>query len=374
MGHEVNMVTSWRSVESQKAPFETEEAGFRVHWLPVPYDNRMSYGNRLTAFFEFAWKAASEAASLEADIVFATSTPLTIALPAAYAAKRRKVPMVFEVRDLWPELPIAIGAIRNPMTKVAARRLERYAYDNAAHVVALSPGMRDGVLRAGYPQERVSVIPNSSDLELFDPQHADEHWFRVEHPELADAPLVVYTGTMGHINGVGYMVRIAGAARSLGLGCKFVVVGQGAEEEKVRQEAKRLGVLGDNFHMYPAVPKQQVPNVLAAADLALSLFVDLEAMWANSANKFFDALASGTAIAVNYRGWQADLLERTGAGVVVPADDAKRAAELIGEVLNCADDLARRGKAARVLAEAQFSRDDLARDLERVLVNVVGRG
>ena len=114
MGHQVNMITSWRDPDGRNSWFSTNEDGINVHWLPVPYSNSMSYSQRLFSFFRFAILSARKAASLPADVVFATSTPLTIVLPAFYASRCQSVPMVFEVRDLWPELPIAMGALRNP--------------------------------------------------------------------------------------------------------------------------------------------------------------------------------------------------------------------------------------------------------------------
>ena len=176
MGHEVNMVTSWREEKAQWSPllpknksgwFVTDEAGIKVHWLPVPYSNRMGFGERIRAFFLFALRSAQRAAALDADIVFATSSPLTIALPAVYAARRRKVPMVFEVRDLWPEMPIAMAALQSPLQIRAARALESWAYRNAAAVVALSLGMKQGVVDTGYPARQVAVIPSSSDNQGF---------------------------------------------------------------------------------------------------------------------------------------------------------------------------------------------------------------
>ena len=342
-----------------------------VHWLPVHYSNNMSYSSRIRAFGSFAWAAARKAASLPADLVFATSTPLTIALPGIYAANRQKVPMVFEVRDLWPELPIAIGALKNPISKYVARKLEMFAYRNSSAVVALSPGMREGVVRTGYPAERVFVIPNASDLELFNCNDCDSLLFRREHPEIGDNPLVVYTGTLGVINGLDYLARIAAAARRHGANTQFVIVGEGQCEEMVREEAERLGVLGKNFHLYPSVPKSRIRDVLAAADLALCFFVDLKPMWANSANKFFDALACGTPVAVNYGGWQAELLKESGAGLVLPSANPEEAASFIQEFLDQPQGVFEAGKAARRLAEERFSRDILADELERVLQNTV---
>mgnify|MGYP006274883559 CR=1 FL=1 len=371
MGHEVAMVTSWREDGGRRGWFVTNESGIRVHWLQVPYSNEMGYRERIAAFLEFAIGAARKAASLPADVVFATSTPLTIAIPGVWAKRQRQVPMVFEVRDLWPELPIAVGALKNPLARAAARWLERFAYRNADHVVALSPGMRDGVTKTGFPDSEVTVIPNSADLELFHPSNADRDRFRQEHPEIGEGPLVVYTGTMGRINGVGYLARVAAAAYAQGSSANFVVVGSGREEAGIRNQAEELGVLGRNFHMFPPVPKQEMSDVLAAADLALSLFIDLEPMWANSANKFFDALASGTAVAINYGGWQAELLGETGAGIVLPPDDTGEAAARIEAFLAAPAAVRSAAKAARRLAEERFDRDKLSGDLETVLRRAV---
>lgn len=367
MGHEVNMITSWREDDGRSDWFETNEDGIRVHWLPVPYSNHMNYRERTHAFLRFAWKSAAKAAEIPADVVFATSTPLTIALPGAYAARRQNVPMVFEVRDLWPELPIAMGALRNPVTRYAARKLEHFAYRRSAHVVALSPGMQEGVVKAGVPIEKTTVIPNGADLDLFAPERQDPNVFRDSHPTLGDAPMVVYTGTLGAANGVDYLPRIAAAARSLGSKIQFVVVGRGGCEKQVRDEADRLGVLGINFHLLPPVSKKEMPNVLAAADLALSLFIDLKPLWANSANKFFDALASGTPIAINYGGWQADLLRESGAGLIIPPNDAEAAARSIMAFLQDRERVHSSARAARRLAEDRFSRDQLAEQLASVL-------
>ena len=374
MGHEVNMVTSWRADGAEHDWYETDEAGIRVHWLPVPYSNHMSYSERMRAFVRFAWQAARKAASIPADVVFATSTPLTIALPGAYAARRQKVPMVFEVRDLWPHVPIAMGALQNPIMRSCAKMLESFAYRRASRIVALSPGMQEGVISSGVPLDKVSVIPNSSDLDLFDPNKNDGQLFRKAHPELGEGPMVVYGGTMGRVNGVGYLARIASAAKQLGSTTQFVVVGRGAEEDMVRKIASDEGVLGVNFHLYPPLPKKQMPNLLAAADVSVSLVINIEALWANSANKFFDSLASGTPMAINHGGWQADLLRDTGAGLVLPPDAPEEAAVQLEVFLADREGLRDAGEAARELARSRFSRDVLAVQLECVLQDAVSGG
>ena len=366
-GHQVELITSDRT-GSGNGWYITEEAGIRVHWLPVPYSNAMSYSERLRAFFAYASAAGPRAVGVGGDVVFATSTPLTIAIPGIFASRRLRVPMVFEVRDLWPEMPIAIGALKNPIARAMAHGLARVAYKSAAHVVALSPGMRDGVVRHGVPSARVSVIPNAADLDLFAPDPSLAAQFRGDHAWLGDRPLVLYAGTLGRVNGVGYLARVAAEMRILDPEVRFLVIGGGYEAESVRAEARRLGVLGRNFFMLGEQPKEEVRRAFAAATISCSCFIDLPEMWHNSANKVFDTLASGTPLAINYGGWQADLIESAEVGLTLPVGDPRRAADKLRASLRDGEWLQRAGRNARNLARERFSRDLLAAQLESVLM------
>ncbi|HLA64619.1 MAG TPA: sugar transferase [Rhodothermales bacterium] len=368
-GHEVHVVTSARETRDGISGWtESLVEGVHVHALPVPYSNRMSYTRRMGAFASFALRAGARAAEIGGDVVFATSTPLTIAVPGVYAARRLDVPMVFEVRDLWPELPVAMGALKNPALIAAAEALERFAYRNAAHVVALSPGMRDGVIRAGYPARDVTVVPNGADVGTFRNPEGGAEAFLATRPHLRGKKLVVYTGTLGPINGVDYLVDVAAAARAQGHdSLHFLVLGDGRERERVLAHARETGVLGVNFELEAPVPKAEVPNVLAAASVACSLFVDLPAMRHNSANKFFDALAAARPVLINYEGWQAALLRESGAGIVAPPADPARTAADLAALVHDDTRLAAMGAAAADLADRNFDRDRLAAQLLRTL-------
>jgi glycosyltransferase involved in cell wall biosynthesis len=375
-GHEVEMITSYRdpATNQRQGWFRTEECGVQVHWLPVPYSNRMVYRDRLKAFAHFAWAAGRRAARLGGDVVFATSTPLTIALPGLYAARRLGVPLVFEVRDLWPTVPIALGALRSPLAIAAARRLERLAYHHSARVVALSPEMKMGIDAAGCPVERISVIPNGCDLDAFAIGPEIGIALRRRHEWLQDRPLVVYIGTLGQVNGVGYLAQLAAETRHLDPAVRFVVIGEGREEEEVRGLARELGVLDDNFFMMPSIPKSAVPAWLSAADIATSVVIDRRELWANSANKVFDALAAGRPVAINHGGWLADLLRETGAGMVLDPGDTSIAARELTRALSDRRWLERAGAAASELARSRFDRDRLAAQLEMVLLAALTDG
>lgn len=371
-GHSVHVVTSDRALEKGTGGWTHRSVdGIDVYSIRIPYSNNMSFRKRIKAFLKFALMSSIQAARLDGDVVFASSTPLTICLPGVFASLVRRRPMVFEVRDLWPEVPVALGALKNPILVKVARQLERFAYRNAERVVALSPGIREGVSNTGYPTEKISVISNLADIYTFDvsPQLGED--FRRRYDWLGKNPLVLYGGTLGRVNGVAYLVHLAAAAFELDPAVRFLVVGSGFEEEAVKELARKLSVLGRNFFMLGEVPKSGMPEILSAADLAISLVIDVPQLWNNSANKFFDALASGTPIAINYRGWQARLLAESGAGIVLPASDPTIAARQIVDLISDRGRLMQVSKAALKLAHSQFHADTLGDKLEAVLCEAI---
>jgi glycosyltransferase involved in cell wall biosynthesis len=374
-GHEVHMITSNRERNNNASGWVNEIIdGIHVHWFAVPYSNKMDFKSRVSAFLKFAMASGAKAYRVGGDVIFATSTPLTIALPAVYAAKRLRKPMLFEVRDLWPELPIAVGALKNPFLKKAAKWLERFAYKNADHVIALSPGMAKGVIKSGYPPDKVHIIPNSCDTDLFQVPESEGKKFLDRHLELQDGPLVLYAGTLGLINGVGYLIDIASAMLQIDPAVRFLIVGDGKEQNQIREKAANTGVLKKNLWLMHPIPKSEMPRLLSAPTITTSLFVNLPEMWNNSANKFFDALAAGRPIMINHEGWQADLIRETGAGIVVPPTDAVQSARMLHNFLSEPDRATRAGQAAFLLAKTRFDRDDLAGELLAVLKKHVING
>jgi glycosyltransferase involved in cell wall biosynthesis len=347
---------------------DTNDDGINVHWFPVPYSNKMSYARRIRSFAEFATVAAAKAVGMRADLVLATSTPLTVAVPGVLAARLRRAPFVFEVRDLWPEAPIAMGALRNPVLRGAAGALATFAYRNAEHVVALSAGMAAGVT-ARYPRARTTVIPNASDLELFAGKEEAAKRMRAEHDWLGDRPLIVYTGALGAVNGLDYLVKVAARARTLDPELRFLIVGQGKEWEQTKQLAAESGVLDKTLHMWPSVSKSELPVILAAATMTTSMVRPIPALWNNSANKFFDALAASRPIAINYGGWQSDVLRESGAGLVLDPYDIDAATESVIRHIRDEAWLSRARTVAHRLAVEEYSRDVLFDRFEAVLAD-----
>lgn len=369
-GHSVHMVTS--DSERASGGWRTYDVeGITVHACAVPYSNSMSFRRRIQAFFQFGVLASFRARRLRGDVVFATSTPLTIIAPALFATAFRRTPIVFEVRDLWPELPIAIGALTNRVAIALARGLEVVAYRSARRIVALSPGMAEGVIRQGVPAEKVVVAPNSCDLDKFDVPECVGLDYRQKQTWLGHRPLVVYCGTLGRINHVGYLVDVAKAMAELDPEVAFGIYGGGAEEGLIRRHAQDSGVLDRNLFMLGKVSKEQMPTILSAATVCTSLFLPLEEMQANSANKFFDALAAGRPVAINYGGWQADLVRGSGAGLVISPNDPEQAAKCLLRFIRDEAAVSRARTSARSMAYEKFARESISTNVLTVLTSTV---
>lgn len=229
----------------------------------------------------------------------------------------------------------------------------------------------EGVIQRGISADRISVIPNSCDLDVFDVPSERGRQIRAELKLTPSQPLVVYTGTFGLINGVDYLVQIADVMQKFAPTAHFLLVGDGAKKGQVIAKAEGAGILGRNLTIWNPLPKTKLVDVLAAATVATSLFIPLKPMWKNSANKFFDALAAGKPIAINYGGWQADLLHETGAGIVLPSDDPVESARQLAEFVQDSARLRSASEAARHLARTCFDRDRMASQLEAILCSVV---
>jgi glycosyltransferase involved in cell wall biosynthesis len=340
-GHEVRIVTAAGAAPAGTSRVDgVEVVAVRGAYSDYVSATGLSYARRMLAFAGFALSAALAALrGPRPDVVYATSPPLTMALPALTVAALRRVPLVWEVRDLWPEAPIQMGALRNPLLRRLARALERFVYRRAARLIALSPGIRDGMAAAGAPSGTVELVPNAADLDLFRPAPPPER-FRIG-----------YFGTMGEANDLGAAVE---AARLLP-DVEFLMVGDG----KRRAELERAAPPNVTF-TGPASGKEEVAELAASSSACLTLFKDVPVLATNSPNKLFDTFAAGRPAIVNMDGWMRELVERNEAGLYVRAGDPRDLADKVAWLRDHPEDAERMGRNARVLAERDFGRDELA--------------
>ncbi len=380
-GHYVTMMTSGRHTEQRLTVpegsdyFEVDLEGIRVVPIAAAYA-RGSVGTGLSAFqrmrhfLHFAKLAARVGKKLpRPDVVFATHTPLFIGLPGMELGRHFGVPFVFEVRDLWPEALIAQGFLRNPLLIWYSRRLERRIYRAAKHIIALSPGIKDGVCRTGYPPERVTLIPNAADVDLFRPSDGkldDDRFGPVDDFRL------VFTGAHGRMNGLDAVLDAAAELKRRGVtGVRFVFIGQGGEKPRLMQRSRQEG-LDDIISWVDPMRKEELARIQPRMDVGLMILRNHPALYySTSPNKFFDYIASGLPVLNNYPGWLADMITEHRCGVAVESDHAKAFADAVLGLRERPEELKEMGRNGRALAEREFARDILADRLEQVLLQAI---
>jgi glycosyltransferase involved in cell wall biosynthesis len=349
-GHAVRMLTAG---EGRQEVEGIEVVGVSGGYSDYVSATAISYPRRMLAFARFGLAATAVALrGPRPDVIYATSPPLTMALPALAAAARWRAPLVFEVRDLWPEAPIQMGALRNPLIRRSARALERLVLRRATRVIALSPGIQSGAVAAGAPAERVALVPNASDLDLFRPAPLPER-FRVS-----------YFGTMGEANDLAPVVE---AARLLD-GVDFVLMGDGKHRARLESSAPPNVTFTGT-----AAAKQEVAELAASSSACLTVFKDVPVLATNSPNKLFDTFAAGRAAIVNMDGWMRRLVEDNDAGLYVRAGDARDLADKLAWLRDHPADVERMGRNARALAEREFDRERLAERALAVLEEAASR-
>jgi len=260
------------------------------------------------------------------------------------------------VRDLWPELPRAMGVIRNPMVLGAMGILEWVSYRSAHRLIGLSPGIVDGIARLNVPSERISLVPNGCDLDIFTGDLEPWQPISVKQDDL----MAVFAGTHGIANGLDAVLNAAQVLKQRGReDIKLVLIGQGKLKTELQAHAKDDGLT--NVIFYDPVDKNQLAGLLASADIGLQILANIPAFYyGTSPNKFFDYISAGLPVLNNYPGWLAEQINKHQCGFVVPPDNDEDFADALEKAADNRDELIVMSKNGRKLAESRYDRKLLA--------------
>lgn len=344
---------------------DTVVDGVRVISFSVPYSQNMGVLQRLRAFFNFMLRATKEGLKCQdVDLVIATSTPLTVGYPAMQIKRKLKIPYVFEVRDLWPEVPIQMGGLKNPLLQKAARWFEKKIYSEASHVVTLSPGMQEGVVKY-IPRERTSMIPNMAKV--------DEFWPRQVNAEIIEelglqqhSFKIIHFGSLGLANGADYIIHAAHLMAEIP-DVEFVFVGGGSTEEALKKKCQNLGLR--NVKFLGRYPMDKTSEIVNSCDVSIVSFMDLPILYTNSPNKFFDSLSAGKPIIVNSSGWTKNMVEEHDCGFFVHPAKPKELVERIMFLKDNPEKKREMGAKSRWLAENHYDKSILCRQFADVIEN-----
>lgn len=362
-GHKVTMVCgSYGGGETgMTQPFtkgrrEAMVDGIHVIEFDLAYSNSDGFLKRTWLFISFALRSIGIVLFDKYDIVFATTTPLTAGIPGIFARWIKRKPFVFEVRDLWPELPKAMGVITNPLILHAMSFLEWASYRSANRCIGLSPGIVDGIHKRGVSREKITLVSNGCDLDIF--ASSFERW-RPDGVSATDL-MAIYTGTHGIANGLDAVLNAAKVLKERNRNdIKIVLIGQGGVKVRLQERAAQENLTNVIFH--PPVNKAKLAGLLASADLGLQTLANVPAFYfGTSPNKFFDYLSAGLPVINNYPGWLAHIINENRCGFAIPPDDAQIFADTLEQCVENKEALADMGKNARKLAETNFNRTYLA--------------
>lgn len=362
-GHQVTMVcgTYGGGETGLVIPFKRGQRrglvdGIEVIEFDLEYSNSDGLIKRAYTFIKFALKSIGLVFTQKYDVLFSTTTPLTAGVPGIFARWIRRKPFVFEVRDLWPELPKEMGIIKNPIVLSLLSFLEFSSYRSAHRCIGLSPGIVDGIRKRGVNKEKIQLVPNGCDLSIF---AKDVVPWRPEGVTEGDL-LAVFTGTHGQANGLDAVIEVAKDLKGRNVNnIKFVLIGQGKCKLELQLEATKNNL--NNIIFLDPVNKERLSQLLAGADVGLQLLANVPAFYyGTSPNKFFDYISSGLPVLNNYPGWVTDMITTQKCGYAVKPEDPRAFADALIDANSNPNKLKCMGAAAQLLASEEFDRYKLA--------------
>lgn len=325
-GNEVNIITG-----SQIDEYDLGE-NIKIYSTKTQYSNNMNFTRRIMAFIDYILKSILIGIKIkDVDVIFATSTPLTIGIPGYILSKFKKAKLIFEVRDVWPDIPIELGFIKNKLVIKLLKKLELFIYKNSDQIITLSPGMYNNLLNKGISESKLSVIPNIANIPLYDSVKEDKNLIK-KNLGLENKFVCIHPGTMGFVNGLDNILDVAKKIYEIDKDIVFILVGEGKEKNKLIEKKENEKI--ENVFILDPMPKQDVVNLIKSSDIGIMSVINYKILEDNSANKFFDFLAAGLPIMINYKGWQGNELNDYNCGYSCEYTDSSDMALKIIELKN----------------------------------------
>ena len=365
-GHKVSLITASHLNNSSKKDEYIE--GIHIIYLKVPYSNYMSFKRRFLSFIYFGFRAIFVGIKVKNyDLVFATSTPLTVAIPGIILSFLKRVPMVFEVRDLWPKVPIQMEVIKNRLLINILRWFEIHTYRYSKHIIALSPGMVKGILETGIQEEKVTMIPNFCNIDFFKPGRLDHSLLK--NLDCNNIPIIAYSGAISYANNVELIIHTAEKLQGMNKKVFFAIAGEGKLKPKLEEYVKVKQL--KNVIFLGKINKYEVAELYKRALFCLVLFKNLPVLTTNSPNKFFDAISAGKPIITNMNGWIGKLIEKYNIGFSIEPKDDNALMNAVIKIINMDKMQIKKMEInARNLAKDKFDSEDMVLKLENVFKEV----
>jgi glycosyltransferase involved in cell wall biosynthesis len=358
-GHQVTVVASDVSYLDGKAiGTGTHEtlSGIRILRAHMLRAIHRSFFWRVIAFLSFMVNSVRVAIKVRrVDLVMGTSPPLFQAASAWLVSALRRKPFLLEIRDLWPDFAIEMGVLKNPVLIWLSRRLERFLYWRADHILVNSPAYRDYLISRKIDRNKITLIPNGVDPDMFDPDEQGQA-IRAELG-LHDRFVVTYTGAVGPANDIPALVRAAERLKGDDT-IRFLIVGDGKDRPRVEKMIVEKGLR--NIIMVGPRPKAQMKQVLGASDACTATLLNIPMFSTTYPNKVFDYMAAGRPIVLGIDGVIRQVVEDAQAGIFAPPGDDAAIAEAVRQLKADPHQARKMGRRGRAHIIAHFNRRDHA--------------
>lgn len=330
-GHEVTIVTSIYSKSDLKASkfIETQIIeGIKVKVLNIKIDNKQPITKRIFSFILYSIISTWYALTLKSDVAIASSGPITVGIPGLISKIFTKKKLVYEVRDLWPEVPIALGIIQNTLIKKIAFYFEKKLYANASLVVGLSPGIRDHI-KDNFNHKNVISVTNSANLNLF----GEKKYLPNNNLLNKNDFYGIYTGNIGKINNSFWLVNAARNLKKKNIkNIKIVLIGDGQLKSEITSIIKKEKL--SNLIHFDLMPKERLVPFIQNANVSFVPLSPNPILDTSSPNKFFESLAAGVPVIQTTKGWIKDYIEINNVGFNLDGGNSESLSELLIKLKN----------------------------------------
>jgi glycosyltransferase involved in cell wall biosynthesis len=340
--------------------------GIEVLRLWVSASPDKNFRSRIAFYLSFMLNAALAGLFLahgRYDVLYASSPPLFVGGAALVISYLRRIPLVFEVRDLWPESAVQLDELKHPQAIQLATWLEKVCYHHARHIIVATQGIYNRLVERGYSPTKLTLIPNGANTDLYSPQPINQALRR----QLGISPnqfVIIYTGLHGLAHGLETALEAAGCLRDQP-DILFLFVGDGPRKMVLKQLAQQMSLPNIQFH--EAVPEVDLPSYIALADVGLDTRRRLAISEGTLPVKMFSYMACGRPVLLSIEGEAVQLLNQAQAGLAIPPESPEA---LVQAILNLRANPAMRatfGQNGRAFVETNFSRQKFACQLEQLL-------
>jgi len=377
LGHSVTMITEVPNhpsgiipPEYRKKFFERKAMeGIDVIRMWVKASPTKNFRNRMLFYLTFMLNSMLAGIFLAHgpyDLIYASSPPLFVGGAALVLSRLKRIPMIFEVRDLWPESAVALGELASPRAISMASRLEEACYHRSRKIVVVTQGIFDRLRERGIPNEKLVLIPNGANIELF--------YFKPEGRErirrelhLEGKFVAIYAGIHGIAQGLETILESAHNLKNAP-DIHFLLIGNGPTKSELVAAAKKLELT--NLTLMDEQPRASIPDYLSAADVALIPLRNLELFKGALPSKMFDAWACSRPVLLSIDGEAHRVMDEACGGIFVPPEDSELMEAALLKLMKDEVERAQMGNSGRAYTERKYSRttlaEKLASELERI--------